>query len=111
MVTAELAVTLPSVVLVALLALSGVQVAMAQLRCRDAAGIAARLSARGEATEVVGAAATSAAPARADLSVQREGELVLATVRTQVELLGVGKLLPAIPVRETAVAVAEIGPP
>ena len=111
MVTAELAVALPTVALVALLALSGVQVVMTQLRCRDAAGIAARLSARGETAAVVEMAVTAAAPAGGQLSVRRDGELVEATVRTQLQLLGLGRLLPAVAVRQSAVAVAESGVP
>ena len=52
-VTAELAVALPAVVLLAvLLALTG-QAVIAQVRCTDAARAAARLAARGEATPAV----------------------------------------------------------
>jgi hypothetical protein len=108
MVTAELAVALPSVVLVALLALSGVQVAMTQVRCLDAAGVAARLAARGEAADVVAAAvSTTEGDASTHLSISREGDLVEASVGAQVRLLGIGRLLPALTVHETAASVAE----
>src|SRR4051812_19699314 len=62
MVSAEVAVALPALVLVALLALRGVQVVRAEMRCRDAASVAARLAAGGETRAAVSAAATAAAP-------------------------------------------------
>jgi Flp pilus assembly protein TadG len=105
MVTAELAVALPALVLVALFALSGVQVAMTQLRCRDAAGVAARLAARGESATSVSTAMSSAAPPGVRLAVRRDGELVEAEVSAQVSLLGIGRLLPAFTVTATAASV------
>jgi len=107
MVTAELAVALPTLVLVALLALAGVQLAMTQLECRDAAGVAARLAARGERADVVALAATSTAPDGSHLSITHDGELIEAVVRAQVRVPGVGWLLPAFDVSESAAAVAE----
>jgi hypothetical protein len=107
MVTAELALALPTVVLVAVLALSGVQIVMTQVRCRDAAGVAARLAARGESGDVVSAAVTSTAPADSHLAMRREGELVAATVSTELRLLGIGVVLPRFGVTETAVSVVE----
>ena len=107
MVTAELAVALPAVVLIAVLALSGVQVAMTQVRCLDAAGVAARLAARGETADVVAAAVSSTAGGQTHLSIRREGDLVEASVGAQVRLLGIGRLLPAVAVSETAAFVAE----
>ena len=53
---------LPALVLAGLLAPSVSQVASAQLRCLDAAGIAARLAARGELAADVDAGARAAAP-------------------------------------------------
>jgi hypothetical protein len=61
-VTAELAVALPGVVLLAvLLALTG-QAVIAQVRCADAARAGARLAARGEPTSAVLAEAGRRAP-------------------------------------------------
>src|SRR5436309_11169115 len=84
MVTAELAVALPTVVLVAVLALSAVQIVMTQVRCRDAAGVAARLAARGERADVVEAAVTSTAPADSRLALRRDGDLFVASVSAHV---------------------------
>jgi hypothetical protein len=105
MVTAEIAVALPAVVLVALFALSGLQVEMTQLRCRDAAGIAARLAARGETAATVSSAVSSAAPAGSRLTLRRAGDLVEAQVSAQVSVLGLGRLLPAFTVTATAASV------
>jgi hypothetical protein len=107
MVTAELAVALPTVVLVTVLALSGVQIVMTQVRCRDAAGVAARLAARGESGDDVSAAVMSTAPADSHLALRREGDLVAASVSTHVRLLGIGGMLPRFDIDETAVSVAE----
>ena len=111
MVTAELAIALPVLVLVGLLAVCGVQAVLTQLRCRDAAGVAARLAGRGESDDVVAAAVAVAAPHGSTLSVRREGELVVASVQAQVRWLGIGALLPGLHVSETAVSVAEGGSP
>lgn len=110
MVTAELAVALPAVVLVAMFALSGLQVEMTQLRCRDAAGIAARLAGRGETAATVSAAMSAGAPPGVRLALRRDGELVEAQVSAQVRLLGVGRLLPAFTVTATAAAVDDVAP-
>ena len=110
MVTAELAVALPTLVLVAMFAVSGLQVAMAQLACRDAAGVAARLAARGESDDVVAAAVGSTAPVGSHLSIRDDGNLVVASVHAQVRLAGIGRLLPAVEVTETVVAVQETAP-
>lgn len=108
MVTAELAVALPALVLVALVALSGLQVTMTQLRCRDAAAIAARLTARGESAAAVTAAMSSADPAGGRFVVRRDGQLVQVQVSAAVPLLGVGRLLPPFVVSATAAAVDDV---
>ena len=108
MVTAELAVALPALVLVALVVLSGLQVAMTQLRCRDAAAIAARLTARGESAAAVTAAMSSTAPAASRFAVRRDGQLVQVRVSAAVPLLGVGRLLPPFVVSATAAAVDDV---
>lgn len=108
MVTAELAVALPALVLAALLALSGLQVVMAQLRCRDAAAIAARLAGRGEPRQAVTDSVVASGPPGARVAWHRDGDLVAAQVTTDVHLLGVGRLLPAFSVTATAFAVSEL---
>ena len=79
-VTAELAVTLPAVVLVLAACLGGLGLAAGHVRAQDAAADAARLLARGEstatATEHVGLIAPGG-----HLTVSRPPDLVCATVR------------------------------
>lgn len=111
MVTAELALAMPVLVLAGLLALAGVQVVSAQLRCLDAAGVAARLAARGELAADVESRAHAAAPPGADFAVSRSGDVVSATVAAHVHLLGLGGLLPGFTVEASAVAPLEPGQP
>jgi hypothetical protein len=107
MVTAELAVALPALVLAGLLALAGLQVVTAQLRCLDAAAVAARLAGRGEPGGEVGAAVSAAGSAGARLRVRRDGELVRAQVSVDVRPFGLGALVPSFAVTASAVALAE----
>jgi hypothetical protein len=113
MVTAELAVALPAVVLTALVAASALGVVAAQLRALDAAAVAARLAARGESVAAVAAAVHAVA---ADGSYRLRGttgstRLVIAEVTVRVSPPGLGRWLPAFTVREQAAAPPEpIGP-
>ena len=109
MVTAELAVALPALLLVGLLAVAGLQIAAAQLRCLDAAGIAARLAARGESAADVDSAAAAAGPREAHVTMTREGEVVSAVVAAPVHLLGLGGLLPSFRVTASAAEPVEPG--
>jgi Flp pilus assembly protein TadG len=107
MVTAEFAVALPAFVLVVAAALGGVATVTAQLRCTDAAATAARLAARGEATSLVRSTALAAAPGGSSLAVSSTATTVTATVRASISVPGLGRVLPAIAVRATAVAARE----
>jgi hypothetical protein len=107
MVTAELAVALPVLVLVAVVATAGLQLAVAQLRCLDAASVAARLAGRGEAATDVTAGARAAAPPGATVRMRRDGDLVAADVTVVVHALGLGRLLPGFAVAATAVSFAD----
>ena len=109
MVTAELAVALPVLVLAGLLAVTGVQLVSAQLRCLDAAGLAARFAARGELAADVDFAARAAAPRDAHIAVARADDVVSARVAATVHLPGFGTLLPAFTVTASAVAPLEPG--
>lgn len=80
MVTAELAVAMPVAVLVAALMLSGLSLALDQIRCVDGARAAARELARGETSERAAEAARAQAPAGAAVSVMTGA----GTVRVQV---------------------------
>lgn len=80
-VTAEFAISLPAVVVVLALCLSGVQVAGQQLRLQDAAAAAARASARGDSTAIAARIAPGA-------SVNRwsDGDLACVTVTARAAL-------------------------
>lgn len=106
MVTAELAMALPALVLATLVAITGVQVLCAQLRALDAAAVAARLAARGEQPAAVTAAATQACAA-ARLHLQVVGGTVVAEADVSVAPVGIRLLLPAFVVRERAVYALE----
>jgi hypothetical protein len=71
MATAELAVVLPSVVLVLVVAWSALAAATDQVRCLDSARATARLLARGDASESALAVGRRLAPAGAVLTVSR----------------------------------------
>jgi hypothetical protein len=98
MVTAELAVALPALVLVMVAALYGVALVTAQLRCVDAAAVGARLAARGESAQLVRAAALGAAPTSARLEIARSASVVTATVAVRVDAPGLSRLLPGVTV-------------
>jgi hypothetical protein len=78
--TAELAVALPSLVLVLALALGAVDLGLAQVRCVDAARLGARLLARGEAQPSALSAVRAAAPGGATVSVAGAGDRVRVSV-------------------------------
>ena len=105
MATAELAVVLPTLVLVIAAGLAMVSVVLAQVRCVDAAREAARAAARGESWEVVHSAAVQAAPSGAKVEVGGSHEEVRVTVSARARR--VGGLLPAFPVSAEAVALRE----
>jgi len=107
MVTAELALGLPTLVLATLFALGAVDVVVTQLRCADAASVAARLAARGEPDIAVRAAVAATGPGSARLRVSRHAGTVTADVIAAVRLPGPGRLLPAFVVHERVVAVDE----
>jgi hypothetical protein len=98
MVTAELAVALPALVLVLVAALYGVALITAQLRCVDAAAVGARLAARGETGQLARSTALDAAPAGAGLEISRSATVVTATVTVRVAPLGLSRLLPGVTV-------------
>ncbi len=82
MVTAELAVGLPALTLVLVLAVSVIAAAAGELRCADAAAGAARLAARGESAAVVTAFVNADAPAGARVAVSTEGGGTVSAVVT-----------------------------
>lgn len=109
MVTAEIAVALPVVVVLLGAALTAVAVVAGQLRCVDAAREAARAAARGEPAAVVRSLAAQAAPNGAAVEVSTGGDEV--TVRISARVHTLGGLLPSFGVAGTAVALREPVPP
>ncbi|WP_405012598.1 TadE family type IV pilus minor pilin [Kitasatospora sp. NBC_01539] len=102
MVTAETAVALPAMVLLAALLTWGVLGTVAQIRCVDAARVGARAAARGETDPATSARA--AAPPGAVVQVLREADTVRVTVESPYP--GPGRFGAVLAVRLTASAVA-----
>jgi hypothetical protein len=95
-------VVLPSLILLMAMLIWGVLTASAQLRCIDAARVAARAAARGDGNAV--ALAQSVAPGGAAVQLVESAD----TVRVQVEArsLGLGQLASVLSVEVSADAVA-----
>lgn len=112
MVTAETAVVLPVLVLVLAALLQVVAAAGAQLRCVDAARLAARAAARGEGAQAVRSAALTAAPAGATLEMDHEGGMLQATVSAPASgAWWLPGLVPGVTLTASATAAAEGGSP
>jgi hypothetical protein len=106
--TAELAVVLPAVVLLAVIGVWAVAAVSAHLRCVDAAGAGARALSRGESSAEVGRVVAQMAPRGATVRLGRDGDLVVVEVRTTVRLPGPwSRAGPGLAVGDRAVAVAE----
>jgi hypothetical protein len=87
-VTAETAVSIPALVVVLVVALVAVGASAAQLRCAAAAREAARALARGESVQTARAAALSAAPPGAGVTMQRSGDLLRVMISAPVRMPG-----------------------
>jgi hypothetical protein len=86
-----------------------VLVALAQLRCADAAREAARAAARGEDTAVASRLAETVGPDGANVQIRVEGDLVTVEVSATVPFpLPFGDDLPAPTVHAQAAAVLEV---
>jgi hypothetical protein len=108
MATAEMAVALPVLVALLLLACGVIAAASASLRCEDAARLAARSAARGDGYAAAAALGRSQAPSGSVVSVVAGGGLVHVSVRDAVRMPGpLGGLLPTWTVSGTAVALDE----
>lgn len=108
MVTAELAVLFPVLVLVLAAMLTALSVLFAQLRCVDAAREAARAAARGEAAGTVGSLADRLGPERSAVAVVSTDREVRVTVSADTR--AGGGLLPSFHVSASAVALRESEP-
>ncbi len=104
MVTAELAVALPAVVLVLALCLGGISLGIDQIRCVDAARLGARALARGETSAVVRDLAGRAGPSGAVVAVSAGGPEVRVEVSVRRQVWGLG---PGFAVGATSLAQPE----
>ncbi|MFD7442002.1 TadE family type IV pilus minor pilin [Streptomyces sp. NPDC059909] len=102
-VTAEAAVAVPALVVFTMALVWALMAASAQIQCVDAARAGARAAARSEPEDAVLAAARSAAPGDARISVGREGDLW--RVRVEAPTPGPGGL--ALTLTAEAAALAE----
>ena len=108
-VTAETALSLPSLLAVAFSLLLIVLAAGDQIRCSDAAWEAARLAARGEPIELAEAQVKRWMPSGSAISFTPEQGAIQATVSVRLGLGGA--LLPAVRISSTAQVTCEIGLP
>ena len=104
--TAEAAVALPALVVVLGLAVAAVVTLDGELRCVDAARVAARVAARGDSDRAASRAAAEVAPRGAGVQVAHHGREVRVTVAVT---LRAGRWLPGLPLRARAVAQTEPG--
>jgi hypothetical protein len=105
MVTAEIAVALPALLLVTALGVGAIGVTAAAARCADAARAAARALARGETESEAVRRATELAPAGADVRVVRRAEEVEVDVRATLSWFG--GLLPEVSLHQRVTASVE----
>ncbi|WP_153533541.1 TadE family type IV pilus minor pilin [Actinomadura macrotermitis] len=108
MVTAEIALALPTLVLVTVVILWGVTVASVHLGCADAARSGVRLAARGEPLPAVRAFIARAVPAGAVIAVRRDGESTRVEISVPVRPPGTSGFSPLL-VRVQAMAATEPG--
>lgn len=101
--TAEAAVALPALLVVLALAVGVVVSVGAQLRCVDAARVAARVAARGDTDTVASQAGQRTAPDGARIRIVHRGDQVEVEVSAEVRLFR----LPPVQVQGRAVAEAE----
>ncbi|GGB26656.1 hypothetical protein GCM10011492_16140 [Flexivirga endophytica] len=84
MVTAELAATIPALIFVLLVAVNAVMIGINQVRCVDAARVAARAAARGDSAAAVRQVGARAGPSGSTVLVAGGGEEVTVTVTAPV---------------------------
>lgn len=113
MATAEIAVALPSLVLITAIALWGVRAASVQLACTDAARSGARAAARGESLTAVRELVKRGVPKGAAVQVHRDGAVVRVDVAAPVAPVAPAAAigLPAITVHAHTAAETEPGVP
>ena len=90
MVTAELAAAVPAVLLMLVIGVTAVRLGVDEVRCVDAARLAARALARGDSEAAAVALAARAAPAGSAVTVSGLGAEVVVEVTTGRDLVGWG---------------------
>ncbi|MEV3923399.1 TadE family type IV pilus minor pilin [Actinomadura coerulea] len=110
MATAEIAVALPSLVLITAMALWGVRAASIQLACTDAARSGARAAARGESLTAVRELVESGVPKEATVQLHRDEATVRVDISAPVATAAAIGLPPVI-VQAHAAAESEPGTP
>ncbi|GAA4086801.1 TadE family type IV pilus minor pilin [Actinomadura miaoliensis] len=108
MVTAEIAVALPALVLVLVTSLWAVRIASTQVACTDAARSGARAAARGEPLPAVRAVVARALPPGAQIRISRNVETTRVDVAVPTRPPAVSGL-PALLIRTHATAATEPG--
>ncbi|RKS79165.1 TadE-like protein [Actinomadura pelletieri DSM 43383] len=108
MATAEIAVALPTLVLITAVALWGLRVASVQLTCTDAARTGARAAARGESLTAVRELVVRAVPKGATVRVHRDEATVQVDVSASIRAPAAADL-PALTVHGHATAATEPG--
>ncbi|MET8293685.1 TadE family type IV pilus minor pilin [Streptomyces sp. NPDC005180] len=108
-VTAEAALVIPALVLLAALLVWALMAAAAQIRCVDAARAGARAAARSEPAGAVLAAAREAAPPGAEVRLERSGDLW--RVRVAAPAPGPAGLPVLLGAQAVALAEDSVGPP
>lgn len=84
MVTAELAATIPALIFVLLIAVNAVMIGINQVRCVDAARVAARAAARGDSPAAVQRVGARAGPSGSTVEVAGGDQEVTVTVTASV---------------------------
>ena len=105
--TAEAALALPALLVVLSLAVGVLVAVNAQLRCVDAARVAARVAARGDPTTQAVRAGRAVAPKGAVVRIVRVGDELRVEVTVDVRPFGSALRLPSVRVSARTVAEAE----
>ncbi len=107
--TAELAVAIPSLILVLLIAIWLVGAVSIQAQCAEAARIGARAAARGETDEIVRGWSTRAAPPGSEISIRRGDDVIVVEVRFSTHAIGIlADIAPDINITMSSTAPREI---
>ena len=109
--TAELALALPTLMLMIAVGIWMQSAVALQARCQDAARAGARAAARGDPDGTIRSALGAAMPAGAQVAISRQGDQVTVSIRASVPVPGgLSALVSAPSVSGSATAIAEQDP-